>query len=353
MSDKGSTISLNLNRMGKRVSKTKLINNVTKLLRRNGFNTDEIKATIRSWDYAALSEKYSHGYDRITWLLKMVKQNKIIPNRPIKITKRGIFTHIEGNNSLGYLAAEKAVYNVIIAAKQFGVGSATIADCYPTGCMGQYTEKITQSDQIGITVSHSSPRVAAFGTIDKIFGTMGHSFGFPSKKIPYIYNASIGAITNGTIMNHYSTNTLFPKNSVFTKKGVMTINPSDVLDEKGIFNGIIAIAGDRHANKISGLAGSLELLTRLALISIQKQTDAYSFFMAINPSFFGDQNTYRKMVDKLQKEIVGGKKQKDIKKVYFAGQKSYLLRKKNSTKKTILVSSNTYKFLFSKNEGTV
>lgn len=330
--------------MNKHILKIKIKNKIINLLKQNGFNNDEIKATVRSWEYASLSEKYSHGFDRIIWLVEMVTQKNILPNCFLKIAKKGIFTHIEGKKSLGYLAAEKAVECAIISAKQFGVGIVTISNCYPTGCMGQYTETITESEQIGIAISHSSPRVAAFGTIDKIFSTVGHSFGFPSKNIPYIYDSSVGAITHGAILQYYSSNKPFPLNSVFTEKGVATINPSDVIDEKGIFNGIINIAGDRQANKISGLAGSLELLANLALINGDINTDAYSFFMAIDPSFFGNKVKYKKLVNKLEDKILGARKSNNISNIYYAGQKSFLLRKKNASKKTVRISDNTYKF---------
>lgn len=339
--------------MNKRISKIKLKNKIASLLKKIGFNINEINATIRSWEYASLSEKYSHGFDRITWLIEMVSQNKIIPNRFLKVSSKGLFTHIYGNKSLGYLAAENAVSHAIDAADHFGVGIATVSGCYPTGCMGQYTEIIAKSGQIGIAISHSSPRVAAYGTIDKVFGTMGHSFGFPSQEIPYIYDSSISAITNGDIMLRYSTNTALPKDSVFTKKGDPVINPSDVLDEQGIFNGIIAIAGGQQAHKMSGFAGSLELLARLALISAKKDSDAYSFFLVLNPSFFGNKSVYKSMVTQLEETIIKAKKLKSVNKIYFAGQRSYLLRQKNSTKKTLVVSNRTYQFLFSNNENTI
>ena len=330
-----------------------LKNRTASLLSKVGFNINEINATIRSWEYASLSEKYSHGFDRITWLMEMVNQHKVIPNRLLKISTKGLFTHIDGNKSLGYLAAENAVGHAIDAADHFGVGIATISGCYPTGCMGQYVETIAKSGQIGIAISHSSPRVAAYGTVDKIFGTMGHSFGFPSQEIPYIYDSSVGAITNGDIMLHHSTNTPLPKDSVFTKKGDSTINPSEVLDEQGIFNGIIAIAGGQQAHKMSGFAGSLELLTRLAIIGAKKKSDAYSFFMVLNPSSFGDPKIYKSMVTQLEKNIIKARKLKDINKIYFSGQKSYLLRQKNSTKKTLVISNRTYQFLFSNNENAI
>ncbi len=104
---------------------------------------------------------------------------------------------------------------------------------------------------------------------------------------------------------------------------------------------------------MSGFAGSLELLTRLALISTKKDSDAYSFFMALNPSFFGDKKIYKSMVTQLEKTILKARKLKGINKIYFAGQKSYLLRRKNSTKKTLVISNRTYQFLFSYNENAI
>lgn len=339
--------------MIKTVLKSQLKKRIIAKLSNLGFNIDEIHACVRSWEYASLSEKYSHGFDRILWLKEMIQRNRIIPNISLRESSHGIITHIEGKKSLGYLAAEKAIHKIIIAAKQIGVGIATISDCYPTGCMGEYTENITQSNQIGIAISHSSPRVTAFGAIDKVFGTMGHSFGFPAK-IPYIYDSSIGSMTNGTIMHHYLTKTLFPENSVFTKEGVMTLNPFDVMDENGIFNGIIAIAGGKHSHKMSGLAGSLELLASLALLNSNINSDAYSFFMAIDPSFFGKEIEYRNIVTQLEDKITHARKiNGSCGHIYYAGQKSYLLRKKNSLKKTVKISNETYKYLFFHNENTI
>lgn len=334
--------------MSKKVFKHKLKKKITNVLQSKGFNSHEIEAANNSWEFASLSEKYSHGYDRISWLLEMVKQEKVRPNSPISFTKKGIISHIYGEKSLGYMAALDAVRSVTNTAKDQGIGITTIVDCYPTGCMSEYTEALAKENLIGIAISHSPLRVAAYGTADAIFGTTGHSLGFPSDTIPYIYDSSVGAMTNGEIMRHYTTKTPFPKDTVFTQEGKVAKNPSDVIDKNGIFNGIIAIAGGRDAHKISGLAGSLELLTQLALISrkIDVNSSAYSLFIALNPSFFGDIDIYKIFVTKLEKQILNARKQNSVEAVYFAGQKSHNLRNKNAQLKTVLISDKTYKLLF-------
>ena len=331
------------------VSNSEIKEKTTNLLTKAGFNASEIEAANNTWEYAALSEKYDHGYDCISWLLEMVKQGAVIPNSPTTTEKKGVIAHIYGKKSLGYSAALAATQSVIDSAKDQGIGITTVVDCFPTSCMGQYTESITKQDLIGIAISHSPLRVTAYGTADKVFGTTGHSIGFPSDTIPYIYDSSVGAMTNGDVILHYANKKPFPKNTIFTKEGKETVDPMDVFDTNGLFNGIISIAGGKDAHKISGLAGSLELLTQLALISreIDSNASAYSLFIALNPSFFGDKEVYKSLVTKLEERIVNARKQNGVEAVYFAGQRSYNVRNKNAKTNTILISDKTYQLLFS------
>jgi len=334
--------------MQHKVNSTQLKEKIVDILTKAGFNSSEIQATNNAWEYAAFSEKYDHGFDRLPWLIEMVKRGAVIPNSPTTAEKKGVISHIYGKKSLGYSASLAAVQSVIDTAKDQGIGITTMVDCFPTTCMGQYTEAITKENLIGIAISHSPLRVAAYGTVDKVFGTTGHSIGFPSDTIPYIYDSSVGALTNGEVMQHYATKTPFSKDIVFTKEGKATENPSDVFDEKGIFNGIIAIAGGKDGHKISGLAGSLELLTSLARISRKddKNASAYSLFIALNPEFFGDAAEYKTLVSQLEENITNARKKDGVKNVYFAGQRSYNIRKKNAESKTVLISDKTYDILF-------
>ena len=122
------------------------------------------------------------------------------------------------------------------------------------------------------------------------------------------------------------------------------------IDTNGLFNGIISIAGGKDAHKISGLAGSLELLTQLALISreIDINASSYSLFIALNPSFFGDKDVYKTLVTKLEERILNARKQKGVDTLYFAGQRSYNMRMKNAKSNAVIISDKTYQLLFSK-----
>ena len=121
-----------------------------------------------------------------------------------------------------------------------------------------------------------------------------------------------------------------PKEHVLTQNGTFTKNPSDVVDERGLFIGVITSAGGKHAHKFSGLTGALELLAGLALLNNrQEKANSYSIFMAINPALFGNIDHYRSLITQLQVTINNSKPLKGFRKVYFAGQQSHLKRQKN------------------------
>lgn len=329
-----------------KVSSDNLKKKVQSFLAEIELSQEEIDSAIRSWEYAALSEKFSHGFDRAPWLKEIIKQGKVIPKSVTILEENGLVTKIKGNKSLGYSAAEKAVSKVISLCSKHGVGFVTMVDCYPTGCIGQYTEMITKSEFIGLVISHSPARVAPHGSTEAVFGTSGHSFGFPSDNVPYIYDSSVGAITNGEIMLRKKTDQALPQKSVYTKQGELTTNPNEVVNTQGIFEGVIAVAGGPHSHKVSGLAGSLELLANLAVLGEKGNNKAYSIFIAIDPTLFGDKKEYFEKTKGLQQRIMKAKPNKKTKTVLFAGQQSYRKRQKNKLQQKIAISDTTYSLLW-------
>jgi LDH2 family malate/lactate/ureidoglycolate dehydrogenase len=215
--------------------------------------------------------------------------------------------------------------------------------------MGQYTEEMTNADLIGFVVSSSPARVSAYGTTNAILGTLGHSFGFPSAgDMPYIYDSSVSSISHGQIQYLHKIGDALPAGYVYTKEGSPTEKTADVINSSGVFEGVISIAGERFAHKYSGLAGSLELLCRLALMNISedKKISGYSFILALNPAMFGEVKQYKHLVAKLQAEIKAGRKAEGIDEIHFAGEKSFNARRLNSAKETILISEETFNILY-------
>lgn len=327
-----------------KVKKDELYSKVRAILLRTGLNNDETEACLRSWIYAETSEKSTHGFDRLPWLTDHIMEGKIKANVQPEISEKNLITKIIGKGSLGYLAAEKSTDRVISSTKKFGMGICTLYNSYPTGCLGQYTEKITENGLIGIAISSSPKKVAPYGGTSKVFSTTGHSFGFPGEKYPYIYDSSVSAITNGQLNQIRNENGTLPEKAVIGPNGEFTSDVKEIFDNANNFIGIIAPAGNNYSHRISGFAGSLELLTQLALLdqSPDENILGYSIFIAIDPTLFGSIEDYKRLVTKLQSKINSSGNQR---KVFFAGERSYKARKENLKSDSISISNTTYEFL--------
>ena len=305
-----------------------------------GFNPGEIASTLNSWLYAEYSGKKGHGIERLPWLVQLVKNAKVVPAQPVATASSGFHVHLSGDRALGYSAADTAVAEAVSRGRSKGLAVVTLADCYPTGCMGQYTEAMVDRGLIGIAISRSPARVAPYGAASAVFSTTGHSFGFPSAgPVPFIYDSSVGAVTNGQVMAAYKANTVLPQGVLSRHSGAAAESFAEVFGPGGAFDGIIALAGGEHAHRVSGWAGSLELLMRLALLpgGAHKPLENYSLFIAIDPAWFGDAAVYRSLVSQLQASINGARPAPGAGPVQFPGEKSFRLRQRAMKEKTIAV----------------
>jgi len=115
-----------------KLDKDNFITAVRACLAHAGFNVNEAEASISSWLFAQDSEKFSHGFIRLPWLLQLVEKGDVIANSKYSVESHGLTTVIRGEKSLGYYAAQIAVQSCINKARETGFSLATIDDCYPT-----------------------------------------------------------------------------------------------------------------------------------------------------------------------------------------------------------------------------
>lgn len=329
---------------------------VDAVLTSEGCTPEEVESALQSWLYAEYSEKPSHGIDRLPWLREMIRSGKIVPGRSTSVTRNGFHVHIGGERAMGYSAADLAVREAIRAAAVGGVSFVTVSDCYPTGCMGQYVEAIADAGMIGIAISHSPPRVAPYGATSAVYGTTGHSFGFPSAGgVPYVYDSSVGTATNGEVMKAFRDGAPVPPRLFRSVDGVEAASYEALMAANGTFNGVIGVAGGPHAHRISGFAGSLELLLRLALLpgGGGRVAENYSIFIAVDPSYFGDAAVYRELVQSLQDVVRSARPEQDGAPVHFAGEQSWHRRRRNARIGGIHLDAKLHQMLTQGQEGAV
>jgi len=309
------------------------------LLEKAGFNQAEIESCVRSWQFGSFTEKYSHGFDRLPWLIEQVRRKKVNPDGAYPIKTTGNLVRLAGDWSLGYHAVDLLIESMIVEAPKWPIMMGVITNAYPTGCIGQYAMRLADEGYVSIFVSSSPARVAPHGGEKAVFPTLGHAIGLPGKTEHYIYDSSVGRTTNGELQLAATGATAsfewFDNRTVIDEETYSGLSDGSVKPD-GL---TIKVAGGDDGHKFSGLAGALSLLVA-GLTEDIPGSYGNSTLILINPSLFAGEDNVRSWTQRLQAEIESSGSD-----VRFAGQSMQAKLKANMDATTVSVSESTKKLL--------
>ena len=91
---------------------------------------------------AELVGAYGHGLSRLKMYCDRIKKKVINPKPKIKIKKISqSISHIDANNSIGFVAADIAIKTAIKNAKKTGIGMVAVKNSGHYGLSGYYAEQ--------------------------------------------------------------------------------------------------------------------------------------------------------------------------------------------------------------------
>ena len=199
----------------------KLVKNIFK-----NFNLSNSHAKI-SAEYLIKAELVgapSHGLARLKMYCERINKKLINPKPKFKIKKISqSITHIDANNSIGFVAADIGIKVAIKNAKKTGIGLVAIKNSGHYGLSSFYAEQAVKKNLIAFCFTNAPPAIAPFGSKKKLFGTNPICFGTPtSSKIPFILDTSVSIINRGKLRVAARTGKKIPKNVALDKLGKPT-----------------------------------------------------------------------------------------------------------------------------------
>ena len=203
---------------------------------------------------AELVGAHSHGLSRLKMYCNRINRKVINPKPKIKIKEISpSISHIDANNSIGFVAADIAIKKTIQNAQKTGIGLVAVKNSGHYGLSGFYAEQAVKKNLITMIYTNAPPAVAPHGSLKSLFGTNPICFGSPSgSKIPFIFDASISMINRGKIRLAARNNQKIPDGVALDKFGRPTINAKKAL--QGVQ---LPIAGFKG----SGLAWMIDILS--------------------------------------------------------------------------------------------
>jgi len=313
----------------------KLHLSIKNIFKKHGLSYNHAKICADALINAELAGAPSHGLSRLKMYCDRINKKVINPRPKIKIKKISqSITHIDANNSIGFVVADIGIKKAISNAKKTGIGLVAIKNSGHYGLSGYYAEQAVKKNLIVMCFTNAPPAIAPYGAKKSLFGTNPICFGTPTaSKIPFILDTSVSVINRGKIRVAARTGKKIPKGVALDKFGKPTT------DAKKALAGVqLPIAGFRG----SGLAWMVDILSGVLTGGnhggkVKDPFDDFSepqnighLFIVIKPNLFV--GNYNQRIRENIKRIKRLPKIKGVKEILYPGQNKSRRYKKNINK---------------------
>jgi len=296
------------------------------------------KHSIICTDYlikAELVEARSHGLARLKMYCDRIKKGVINPKPKIKIKKISpSISHINADNSIGFVAADIGIAQAIKNAKKTGIGLVAVKKSGHYGLSSFYAEQAVKNNLMVFCFTNAPPALAPHGAKKSLFGTNPICFGVPTGKTPFILDASTSMINRGKIRRAEKLGEKIPYGVAMNCFGKITTSAKEALQGTQL-----PIAGFKG----SGLAWMVDILSGVLTGSSHggKTKDPFDdftgpqnighLFITINPKIFIGKNFIKEMQKniKLVKRLP---KAKGFASILYPGDRKTKTYKKNLNK---------------------
>jgi LDH2 family malate/lactate/ureidoglycolate dehydrogenase len=313
--------------------KLKLILN--QIFQKHNLSKDHSKIVSSYLINAELLGAPSHGLARLKMYCDRIKK-KLINVRPkIKIKKiSNSISHVDADNSIGFVAADIGIKQAIKNAKKTGIGLVAVKRSGHYGLSSFYAEQAVKNNLLVFCFTNAPAALAPYGAKKSLFGTNPICFGVPTGKTPFILDASTSMINRGKIRRASKLGKKIPYGVALDKFGNITTDANKAL--KGTQLPIASFKG-------SGLAWMVDILSGVLTGSSHsgKTKDPFDdfsgpqnmghLFITINPKIFIGKNFLKEMKINISR-IKRLPKAKGFSSILYPGERKNKTYRKNINK---------------------
>ena len=313
--------------------KLKLVLN--QIFQKHNLSKDHSKIVSDYLIKAELLGTPSHGLARLKMYCDRIKK-KLINSKPkIKIKKiSNSISHVDADNSIGFIAADIGIKQAIKNAKKTGIGLVAVKRSGHYGLSSFYAEQAVKNNLLVFCFTNAPAALAPYGAKKSLFGTNPICFGVPTGKTPFILDASTSMINRGKIRRASKLGKKIPYGVALDKFGNITTDANKAL--KGTQLPIATFKG-------SGLAWMVDILSGVLTGSSHsgKTKDPFDdfsgpqnmghLFITINPKIFVGENFLKEMKMNISR-IKRLPKAKGFSSILYPGERKNKTYRKNMNK---------------------
>ena len=171
------------------------------ILRAYDMRPEEADIVAKVVAYSDFTGVYSHGISRSILYIRQLA-NGSMKAKPVikKLCDDKTVIKYDCDNGSGIVAVMNAYDELLIKAREYGIGIATGMHSGNIGCGGYYGWRAAQDDVICIVCCNTLPSMAPFGGADALIGTNPIIVGVPTnKEYPLVLDMSTSGVAMGKI----------------------------------------------------------------------------------------------------------------------------------------------------------
>jgi len=200
---------------------------VQALLRGAGVDSNEAADMAAVFVWTDMIGRHLHGVNRLPALIKRFKLGLIgSPCTPAVTQPANALALLDGHNGFGQYLGHFAMAKAIAMASEHGVGVVGVRSSNHFGAGAYYVNLAARSNQIGIAMSNSVPKVAPHGGVRPVLGTNPFAFGAPwREKGAILVDFSTSAIPGSKVLEAIANKTSLPEGLVVDNEGKSIVDP--------------------------------------------------------------------------------------------------------------------------------
>ncbi|TFG13705.1 Ldh family oxidoreductase [Candidatus Thorarchaeota archaeon] len=285
----------------------------------------------------------SHGVGRLKRYVTGIREGYIVPDAKVDtVIENAVLANVNGNHALGQAVGVYSMSLAIHKALSEGIGVVTAFNSNHYGFAGYYAMMALDQGFIGISMTNSEPLVVpTFGRNAKL-GTNPIAMAVPaSENNSWVMDQATSVVPSGKLQVYERAGEEIPEGWATDETGHSTTDPTRVL--QNLYGGtgeggILPLGGEGEihgGHKGYGFATMVDILCGVlsganyaddVVWSIDngiKHPNVGHFFLAMDPSFFGDLENFKSRMDDMIERLHQSEKADGETRIFVHGEKEF------------------------------
>ena len=301
------------------------------VLRGLGFGEERAAKCARLFAETTCDGVYSHGVNRFSRFVAMVRNGSIDPGaEPRMVSRFGAMERWDGQRGPGNLNAQAAMARAIALSGEHGIGCVAMGNTNHWMRGGSYGWQAAEAGVIGVCWTNTMPNVPPWGGMEPAIGNNPLVIAVPRGRGHVVLDIAMSQFSYGALESYRKRGELLPVEGGFDGEGKLTRDPGAIEHSQRLLPAGFW-KGSGQAVVLDMIAAMLSLgrATHQIANDPLHETSLSQVFLAIDPRGLGESERMEQIADAVVESVHRARPVEEGRPVRYPGENTLRLREEN------------------------